>query len=357
MQGVHVARIGHLAEHAADRQSGVETVEDARVDVRGAAHRRRVAEVARDLGDRAGLCALPGGLRSRGRRARDGEGDGRQDRGVPGAEVLRGEVAAGDLFHVRVDVAGPHVPPAPALAVGQQLRAAASTSLELGHDLVHHGVDHRLHAPAPALRGIVEGQRPVAELDVRLVHRGQAVGLVLRLVVLATDPEEAAVQQAHRTGEHPLRRKPLEGQVPGHAAAHERQGPRELDHGVELLLVAPLAPAPVVDVLLAATSVDSRRLDVAHRVGADPNVFPGRWDRELRDPLDHLRVLHAVAIRVDELEAAPSPAPRDPRACAIDPSQPCHGTPITRGAATPVRRASRARRRRAPRPRVSACRA
>ena len=65
-------------------------------------------------------------------------GHGERDRGqrgrVPGAEVLGGEVAAGGLLEVRVDVGRADVVPAPALLVGEQLVPAAAPPLERGDD-------------------------------------------------------------------------------------------------------------------------------------------------------------------------------------------------------------------------------
>ncbi|MDP9344175.1 MAG: hypothetical protein M3P44_00340, partial [Actinomycetota bacterium] len=100
-----------------------------------------------------------------------------------------------------------------------------------------------------------------------LVHRRQAVGLVAHGVVLAADAEEAAVEQARSR-----RTDVVEGQVPRrqvcvHARTQLGERAGEDDHVVELLEVAPLAPALVVEVLLAPGGVDARGLDVAAGVG------------------------------------------------------------------------------------------
>ena len=55
-------RVHQLRQHAGDGQAAVEAVEHPRVDVRRAAHRRRVAQVAGDLVDRALDRSLAGGL-------------------------------------------------------------------------------------------------------------------------------------------------------------------------------------------------------------------------------------------------------------------------------------------------------
>ena len=112
-------------ERGPDGQAGVEGVEHARVDVGRAADRGRVAEVPGHLLDRAvdrALARRPG----RRRRARHGECDRRERGRVPGAEVLRGEVAAGRVLEVLVDVLGADVAPAAARLVREQLRAAVA---------------------------------------------------------------------------------------------------------------------------------------------------------------------------------------------------------------------------------------
>ena len=131
-----------------------------------------------------------------------------------------------------------------------------------------------------------------------LAHRREPVGVVLLRVVLRADPEEAAVEQPDGAGEHLARAASRPARGPCATRARScGSAARELDHRVELLGVAPLAPAVVVAVLLAPGGVDAGRLDVAHRVGADPDVLPGRRDGELADPLEHARLADPGARR------------------------------------------------------------
>jgi hypothetical protein len=149
---------------------------------------------------------------------------------------------------------------------------------------------------------------------VALAHRRDPVGVVLLGVVLRADPEVAAVEQPRRAGERALARHPLRAQVAPDAPAHLRQRAREDDHRVELLLVAARAPERVVEVLLTPGGVDAGGLDVAERIGADPDVLPRRRDRELADPLQHARLGDPAPVLLAVLEAAPAATADDPRA-------------------------------------------
>ena len=101
--------IGRTADPCLGRPSSASDpvqvgVEHGRVDVAPAADRRRVAEPLGDASrSRATTCVLGLGLRRR-RGSNPGAPCGGQDGAGPGAEVLGGEVLAGDLAQVGVDV-------------------------------------------------------------------------------------------------------------------------------------------------------------------------------------------------------------------------------------------------------------
>jgi hypothetical protein len=148
---------------------------------------------------------------------------------------------------------------------------------------------------------------------VLLAHRGQAVGLVPDAVLLGADPEEAAVQQPHRAGEHaPLGQVRRRAQVGGDVLAEGGQRVGELDHVVELLLVAAPAPGVVVAVLLAAGVVEAGRLQVTAGIRTDPDVTPRRRDRQLADAGEVLRLVDEPAVGVVVREAAPALDAGDP---------------------------------------------
>src|SRR4029078_6945520 len=115
-------------------------------------------------------------------------------------------------------------------------------------------------------------------------------------VVLAADAEEAAVEQAHGAREDVLAPHVVALHLALDVVAEVGQRPGERDHVRELLLVPALAPARVVEVLLATAVVEAGRLDVAAGVGADPDLVPRRRDDELVDPREDLRLLDPLAV-------------------------------------------------------------
>ena len=136
-----------------------------------------------------------------------------------------------------------------------------------------------------ALGLVVEDRRAALDPQVALAQRGEPVGLVLVGVALAADAEEPEVEQPHGAGEHAVADEPAAAEVLDDAAAQLRQRGGEVEHLVELLAVAVLAPFLVVEVLLAPGVVDPGRLDVPVGLRADPDLLPRRGDRQRADPL------------------------------------------------------------------------
>jgi hypothetical protein len=87
---------------------------------------------------------------------------------------------------------------------------------------------------------------------------------------------------------------------------------------LELLAVAPLAPGLVVEVLSPAGPVEPRRLDVAVRRRADPDLLPRRRDPQRFEPLDDGRVVDRPAVLVEVLAAAAAADPRQPGRRRVD---------------------------------------
>jgi hypothetical protein len=168
------------------------------------------------------------------------------------------------------------------------------------------------------LGGVVEVQVAVAHLDVALLHGRQPVGLVGDRVVLGADAEEAAVQQPDGHGEDVVLGEVLAREVALDALAQPRQRAGEDDHVLELGLVAPGAPARVVEVLLAVALVDARGLDVAAGVRADPDVLPGGRDDQLGDAGQDLGIVDARTIAVEDREAAAAPDAAQAGTAAVD---------------------------------------
>ena len=157
-----------------------------------------------------------------------------------------------------------------------------------------------------------------------LLYRREAEGAVLDGVVLGADTEEPAVEEAHSAGEDALARQPALGEVLRGLPAQAGQGAREPQHLVELLLVAPLPPERVVEVLAPPGGIGPDRLDVPVRVRADPHVSPGGRNDELADPLEDLFVVDPLALFVQKLEATAAAPADDPRAGAVDAAKSRH---------------------------------
>jgi len=230
---------------------------------------------------------------------------------VPGAEVLGGEVPTARALDVAVDVCGADVPPPSPLAVGEQLVEPTATALEHGEKLAHRRVDDRLDTLLAGLSGVVEDDEAAAEQrDVALLHRRQSVRLVVRRVLLSADAEDPAIEQAYRRCEDSLTCRLFLVEIVRRDGAQLGQCARELDHRVELLLVPPLPPARVIEVLPTTPRIRPDRLEVTVRERTDPDVGPGVRDREVADPLQRLAVADPVARFVDVPEAT---SPRDRR--------------------------------------------
>src|ERR1700691_4322043 len=257
-----MAVLPQLAERGSDRAAVLVQVDDAGIYVGGPGYRRGVAQVGGDLGHDAGDGALAGGVAAVGA-LRHGQAYRGQHGRVPGAEVLGRVISSGYLPEVVVDVRRRDVVPAPAGPVHQQL--------VLGY---------RLLAMLGALGGILEYELPPGERDVLLPDGGQAEGTVLLRVLLAARAEEAKIDQPDSGREDPLPGQAAGTQVLTDFLAYGRQHGAELPNPVMLGLVPLLTPQIVVQVLAAPGRIGAHGLDVASRIGADPDVLPGRRDHQ-----------------------------------------------------------------------------
>src|SRR5439155_9118681 len=148
--------------------------------------------------------------------------------------------------------------------------------------------------------------------------------LVLVRILLAAGAKEAEIEQAGGARQHAGLTQVAAAEVPPDATAHARQRRGEVEHRVELLLVAAFPPGIVVAVLLAPGGVDPGGLEMPVRVWADPHLVPGRGDREVADPLEHSLIGDAPAALIAIFEAPSPPPPRDPRARAVHTAQSRH---------------------------------
>ena len=151
------------------------------------------------------------------------------------------------------------------------------------------------------------------DVDVPVAQRGQPVGPVLLAVLIIPDADSRIFQQADDAREHLLPRQSGSFEVAVRLFADLRQRLGKGEHAVVLDRVADLAPMRVVAILLAAPRVASGRLQVATRVGTDPDIAPGGRDGEPLDPVDRLRVSDGAAVRIQIGEPLPHPLPPDSR--------------------------------------------
>src|SRR3954471_825164 len=279
-------------------------IDDPWVHVAGLAHCRRVAELFRDPHVGVADRPLPGGAARRCRLL--GQGGGHQDRGGPGPEVLRGDLRTADLLQVGVDLVTGDITPRPVVElVGQQVLPRVGRPFqELADDGRRRPVGDLHLAIDAALGGVGPERAFPANVHVLPAQRGQAEGAVLLRVLLAADAEGAEVQQPDGGGEHSFPVQSAGTQGCGHGVPYVGQLLGDLQHALVLLGVPPGPPRVVVAVLPAAGGVDTGGLDVPVRPGTDPDVAPGRRDREAADPVEAV-VLDQGAVLVVVGEAAP----------------------------------------------------
>jgi monoamine oxidase len=271
-----IAALGSLPEdleRSSDGPPRQVAVEDARVDVRRLAHGRCVSEVIRHLFHRPRHCLLPGRLGPGGGRNSKGDG-GKHSRG-PSAEVFGGEVSAGYLSHVVVDVGRADVDPAAVEPEGEKLRPSGAPALQSLGDLEHEGINGHPQPVLATLADVVEDNFLSTYGDVILLNRRESICLILLCIVLGADSKEPPVEQPYGAAEHPFPRETLELQVSLGFVAHERQRTRKVQHVFELLLILTSSPNLVINVLASPSGVGSHSLQMASIVPANPDVTPG----------------------------------------------------------------------------------
>src|SRR4030095_6065699 len=140
-----------------------------------------------------------------------------------------------------------------------------------------------------ALAGLpakVENDLLAGELDVPVAQRRRAERPVVAPVPFSADADERRTHQLRRRREHPLLRELRVRKILRDAAPDPRQREREIVQRVELVRVALGDPHRVIAVLLAPAGIPSRRLQMAVRIRAYPDVLPGGRYREAADALE-----------------------------------------------------------------------
>src|SRR4029453_7283735 len=130
-----------------------------------------------------------------------------------------------------------------------------------------------------------------------VVRRRRAESAVVAPVPLSADTNECAVHQLHDRREHPLLGELRVRKIRRDAAPDPRKREREVVQRVELVRVALGDPHRVIAVLLAPAGIPSRRLQVAVRIRAYPDVLPGGRYREAADALERLAAADQTSAR------------------------------------------------------------
>jgi len=89
-------------------------------------------------------------------------------------------------------------------------------------------------------------------------------------------PKVCLVEQSDDESQCRLPGKGRPSEIPIQPFSYDRQSLRKGRHPVELGDTANLVPPGMIDVLLPAPRISPRDLNVALRIGADPNILPGR---------------------------------------------------------------------------------
>jgi hypothetical protein len=227
--------------------------------------------------------------------------------------------ASGDVAAHLVRAEGP--PCVPVLEGEQRLGRAVAADQR-----AHDGPDRNVcdgDRPALAFLGdVVERDAAAPHGDIAPLQGGRSVVVIELGVLLPSDPEQAEIDQPDRGRGHPIAVEAAAAEISQRRRPQRGQRVGEPEHVRELLLVALLAPHLVVAVLRPAPAVDARGLDVAQRVGRDPDVCPGRRDAKSTDAVQRLRTGDFRSGGIPIPEPAADPLSGDPRTVRVAAGQP-----------------------------------
>jgi len=170
----------------------------------------------------------------------------------------------------------------------------------------------------------------------------QAERAVFLAILLVSDSNSGLLQQPDDRRQHLLARHARALEISIASLSDLWQDLGEGEHAVVLDRVAHFAPASVVAVLLPAAGVTAGRLQMTAGVGADPDVGPGRRDRQPLDPADDLLVTDQAAVTTEITEGLAGALPADSRAEVGDVAKP--GGPRRLHRVSELGRIERARR-------------
>ena len=232
---------------------------------------------------------------------------------APGAEVLRREIGTHGLS--RYVLTWPD-------SIGRQLAAVVDILkqalprqlMALPNDLRETLVVDGDLVTGAALAAEPEDEPSIGdEPDVPVAQCRQTVAPVVARILGVPDAHSCGIEKAHHDGQNLFARQARERKIQAKPSPQPGQRFREIGHPLEFLPVAEEAPLRVIAILLAATRVAARRLDVATGIRADPDVVVRRRNREARDALDFGRLGYRSTVGeliLEMLAAAKTTNPR-----------------------------------------------
>ncbi len=241
----------------------------------------------------------------------------RDHAGAPGAEVLGGELLAHRLADIVVDVARSDRARAAVLAqIFEQMlsRQLLGPSRDPGEPAIRDR-----HGPLDAmLAGEADPQLVAGHAGMAVAQGGRAEALVRLRIFLVADPHVGRVDQPHDGGDHRLAAGRIAGHVRRDALAQRRQLAAERRQPLIFAAVAPGPEIGMIAILPPPARIIADALDVAVRVGAEPDPLISRRHTDRVEPVDLVAVGDPFPVRSEILPIAPAPFAADPGRRVVD---------------------------------------
>jgi hypothetical protein len=240
------------------------------------------------------------------------QGHSGQNRASPSPKILGGDIPVGDLFQISVYVTGRDVLGLPVVIhVLQQL--LTGQFLAGPDDLRDASISHAQGPLLPALTGEAEADLTSINRYVAILQRGEPVAIVLLGVVVVSDPDERRFQQVHDGGQHLFTWKATERHVLTDLFPYGGKSVSERNNVLVFRAFPDLTKPRVVAILFSSFGIPTGRLNVAIRIGADPNIGPSRRYSERRYARQIINLGQLRPVSAAVVEAPPRFYPPDSR--------------------------------------------
>src|SRR4029434_4011559 len=150
-----------------------------------------------------------------------------------------------------------------------------------------------------------ESDRAGANVGMAILQGGQSIRLVVACIFVIPDANERRFEQTDDCGEHFLARQAAAAQIACDAPADFWQGTAESDHSIVLGLVAEISPIRMIAVLLTAADIAPGGLEVAIGIGTNPDIFPGRRNRQPLYSRKHVGVANSISAGIKISKVSP----------------------------------------------------